>query len=195
MPIYGRNLPEVSRAFQGHFNSVLANTITTKPLIPIFVDDELQISFRDRGQASDAPMRTKYGAMDLFLGQKCDAVENNDNKRLRLRTISYTYTLQPQTMNEPLFRWEYVRYPASDSVYCRHHLQGLITLEITDDRDHKHAINLNHWHLPTGWVAIEEVIRFCIVDLGVKPLSETWDQVLRESHETFRSSSTHMGEA
>ena len=24
--------------------------------------------------------------------------------------------------------------------------------------------------MPTGWVSIEEIIRFCIVDLGVPPL-------------------------
>lgn len=194
MPIYGRNLPEVGRVFQDHFNSILAKTISGKPLIPVTYGETLQIGFRDGGDTSSAPLKTRYGPMDLYLGQICDAVEEA-NKQLRLRTINYGYGLQPHGMDEPLFRWEYIRYPASDSVYCRHHLQGLITLEITDDRDHKHAINLNHWHLPTGWVAIEEVIRFCIVDLGVKPLSETWDQVLRESHETFRSSSTHMGEA
>lgn len=187
MPTYGRNLREVGRAFQDHFNSILANTITAKPLIPVLVASELHISFRDRGRFSSALLGTKYGPMNLYLGQKCDAVEDKDNKRLRLRTISYTYILQPQTMNEPLFRWEYVRFPGRDAVYCRHHLQGSIPLEITDERDQLHTINLNHWHLPTEWVAIEEVIRFCIVDLGVKPLSETWDQVLRESYETFKS--------
>jgi hypothetical protein len=35
--------------------------------------------------------------------------------------------------------------------------------------------SFNDWHLPTGWVPIEEIIRFCIVDLGVPPLDTSVD--------------------
>jgi len=40
---------------------------------------------------------------------------------------------------------------------------------------------LNDLHLPTGWVRLEEVLRFCIVDLGVRPLSPRWHEALVES--------------
>ena len=40
---------------------------------------------------------------------------------------------------------------------------------------------LNELHLPTGWVPIEEVLRFCIDDLGVRPLSPGWHETLAAS--------------
>jgi hypothetical protein len=35
-------------------------------------------------------------------------------------------------------------------------------------------------------VAIEDVIRFLIADLGVPPLTETWEEDLKKSEEQFR---------
>jgi hypothetical protein len=92
-------------------------------------------------------------------------------------------------MPEPLFRWEYVRFPEPDEKgnipqWCRHHIQGDIKLTFTDDRGAEHQLPLNDWHTPTGWIPLEEVIRFCIVDLGVRAKSG-WEQVLEESYQKF----------
>jgi hypothetical protein len=39
---------------------------------------------------------------------------------------------------------------------------------------------------PTGWVTIEEVIRFLIVDLGMSPpCGDDWPNVVRESERKF----------
>jgi len=35
-------------------------------------------------------------------------------------------------------------------------------------------------------VTIEDILRFCIVDLGVEPLSANWHEILQESYELFR---------
>jgi hypothetical protein len=59
-----------------------------------------------------------------------------------------------------------------------------VILDLSDDKGAAHRLPLNAWHLPTGWIAIEEVIRFCIVDLGVRPKAG-WQAVLAESHEKF----------
>lgn len=45
---------------------------------------------------------------------------------------------------------------------------------------------LNTWHLPTGFVTIEDILRFCIVDLGVPALNTTWHQRLEESYSAFK---------
>jgi endoglycosylceramidase len=45
-------------------------------------------------------------------------------------------------------------------------------------------------HLPTGFVALEDVLRFCIVDLGVNPLSDGWHDVLEESYRLFKTEFT-----
>lgn len=71
----------------------------------------------------------------------------------------------PAGADDPLFRWEFVRFPSSGSFWCRNHLQGPINIGVGG-----RTVNLNDWHLPTGLVPIEEIIRFCIVDLGVPPL-------------------------
>jgi hypothetical protein len=49
---------------------------------------------------------------------------------------------------------------------------------------------MNNLHLPTGFVALEEVLRFCIVDLGVNPLSDEWNGVLEESYRLFKTEFT-----
>ena len=45
-------------------------------------------------------------------------------------------------------------------------------------------------HLPTGRIALEQFLRFLIVELDVKPLRDDWEKVLRQTqtkHEQFRS--------
>ncbi|HEX5166289.1 MAG TPA: hypothetical protein VFV93_12885 [Thermomicrobiales bacterium] len=84
-----------------------------------------------------------------------------------------------------------MRFPSDGSFWCRNHLQGPIPIAIGGKR-----VSLNDWHLPTGWVPIEEVIRFCIVDLGVEPLDRSldandnsgWHTRLTESYQQSTSS-------
>ena len=47
-------------------------------------------------------------------------------------------------------------------------------------------MDLQRFHLPTGYVPIEDIIRFCIVDLRAPPLSENWHELLEESYQKFR---------
>jgi hypothetical protein len=71
-----------------------------------------------------------------------------------------------------------VRFPANpDATWCRQHVQGPIPLGIHNCEGDE--ANLNRWHLPTSAVAIEDVLRFCITDLGVQALSDDWDGQLR----------------
>jgi hypothetical protein len=47
-------------------------------------------------------------------------------------------------------------------------------------------MDLDKLHLPTGWVTIEEVIRFLIAEMGVPPKIDDWDDKLVESDRFFR---------
>jgi len=40
-------------------------------------------------------------------------------------------------------------------------------------------------HTPTGWVLIEDVLRFLLTDMEVEPASPEWEDVIAESRETF----------
>lgn len=63
----------------------------------------------------------------------------------------------------------------------RHHVQLPAYLPAAGGR-----IDLDKVHLPTGWVTIEEVIRFLIVELGLKPPGGGgWPDVLATSERAF----------
>ena len=47
-------------------------------------------------------------------------------------------------------------------------------------------LDLDKAHLPTGWVTIEEVIRFLIFDLGMQPpCGDSWPDLLEKSERKF----------
>jgi hypothetical protein len=46
-------------------------------------------------------------------------------------------------------------------------------------------IDLNRAHAPSGWVTIEEILRFLIHDLGVTPVDDGWPVALEESEQEF----------
>lgn len=41
---------------------------------------------------------------------------------------------------------------------------------------------LQNCHIPTEMMSLERVLRFAIEELGVEPLRDDWDDVLREGH-------------
>jgi len=192
VPITGRTLWKAGAKFRDHLNGVLASTVTATPLVMVEVPRPrrrrgappgIQLAFRQNGGPVEASLSTRFGRALLYLGQTCESTIS-DEKLHRLRTVSYRYTLRPEDTQEPLFRWEYEKTPSTGGLYCRHHLQGDITVPFGRSR-----VPLDDFHLPTGFVTIEEVIRFCIVDLGVASLSgpDQWDAILRDSYEKFRT--------
>jgi hypothetical protein len=54
-------------------------------------------------------------------------------------------------------------------------------------------VALNAFHLPTGWVTFEEVVRFCLMDLGAEPLTTRWHSVLLDSYRRFREEFAPIG--
>lgn len=186
MPITGKTHIEVARIFARHVNSVVARTVTQARVVAFVgggrsrTAPEIQIAFRQGAAATRAMIQTRFGRMGLYVGQVCEAVPV-EKGLLRLRTLQYKYTISCEQSHDPIFRWEYVRQPEPGEQWCRHHLQGPVPLLFNDV-----GVSMNELHLPTGYVPFEEVLRFCIVDLKVKPLTDSWDEVLTESYEDFR---------
>lgn len=129
---------------------------------------------------AEVPLQTRFGVAHLSIAQTCLTEREPDGEH-RLRTIRYRYALRPEGDSEPQLRWEYVREFSEDNP-CRHHLQGPVSVPFG-----RRELNLNDLHLPTGYTTIEDVIRFCIVDLGVSPLSSGWHEVLEESYRLFKT--------
>ena len=85
-----------------------------------------------------------------------------------------------------MIRFEYISHDLAEKEkrkknWCRHHVQ----FHSAYDKVRSDFLP-NKYHIPTGWVTIEEVIRFLVTDLGVRPLTKKWDEELRKSEEQFR---------
>jgi hypothetical protein len=194
VPLTGRSLWDAANQFREHINTLLARTITATPVLVVGTRTSpiVEIAFRrpDRAVAL-AKLGTNVGQMWLSFGQTCDAVE--EARAYRLRTVKYKYTLTPGTGHdelpaegtEPILRWEYVREPPEGKRWCRHHLQGPVSVALN-----RETRTLNDLHVPTGYVPFEDIIRFCIVDLGVASESDDWDRLLRESYALFKTQFT-----
>lgn len=186
MPIEAGTLDEAARIFCDQLNHVLTRTVTQTRLVWVHVGGQPigEITFRQAGAPTSAPLRTRFGLLWLSLGQLCGSIVQPGGLH-RLSTAKYKYTITPEGAERALFRWEYVRrYPSPDDRWCRHHLQGNMPLP-PPLRDG--ALTLDDLHVPTGFTTVEEVLRFCLTDLGVEPLSAEWDRVLTESYERFKT--------
>ncbi len=138
----------------------------------------MNIAFVQGGRPTTARLQTRFGPVRLFVGQVCGSVLSTEGRH-RLRILKYAYRLTAEGADEPTLRWEYDSDPADPRArWCRRHLQGPAPLRFGRGGE----TFMNDLHVPTGWLPIEEVIRFCIVDLGVRPLSPGWHRVLEESY-------------
>ena len=178
----GREPQEAFERFRDHLGRLLNRTVTDARLSLIHVrnDDKAQITFRNGSTPIAAPV-----ANDLFLyvGQNLRVARQQD-KTWKLRTTGYRYRIQgsPGLEDEDCLRWEYVSRETRDAQHCRHHLHLQGEYELGPRR----TIPLADVHIPTGWVMLEEIIRFLITDLGVRPKEEDWENPLRESEELFK---------
>lgn len=77
--------------------------------------------------------------------------------------------------------WQYSRKRDGDKTYCRHHLH----VHESKSKLPKASLDLNKAHLPTGWITIEEFLRFLIHELGAKTKCADWSNVLEKSEHTF----------
>ena len=182
MPITARTPSACFDVFTSHLRELVAATVTARyPLSATTSTTGLRqtISFREAVPVA-VPIETAYGRLYFYLGQALEAVP--DNGGYRLTTRQYWYRLQhgPDLSSKAAIRWEY------DTATCRtrharHHAQAATDLTLGDG-----CLDLDKVHLPTGWVTIEEVIRFLIHDLGMTPpCGEAWCDRIAESEARF----------
>ncbi len=174
MAITGRTPNECFKEFAEHMRKLATATVSKNALLAL-VENEGEragLRFREHGSAILAELNTKYGKLYFSLAQELEAVQET-KKQYRLSTRRYWYRLQstPALDAQALIRWEYEI--SSDRGPAPHHVQA----------DAKAGpLDLNHLHVPSGRVMIEDVIRFLIVDLEHKPpCGEDWPDVLEKS--------------
>jgi hypothetical protein len=190
VPIVGETPEDAIGRFVDHVNDVLSRTITVRPLKALLVPRKglAYISFpRRNGSPTAARLDTRFGPMRFLFGQVLgtDPVDG----RFQLYTRSYGYKLTMADDRQPFVRWEYVKPYGVGALKCRHHLQGPIALTMGQT-----TAALDGFHLPTGWVTFEEVVRFCIVDLEAPSRTKSWNEVLLESYRRFKEEFAPLGQ-
>jgi hypothetical protein len=101
----------------------------------------------------------------------------------KVETTAYYHALETQDAKEIVsFQW----HPAQASTFTFPHLHleagigaNLGILEKT--------------HIPTGRIALEDVLRFAILELGVEPQREGWAEILGETQGRFEEWRTWHG--
>jgi len=184
MPLPARTPRDAFHTLQDHLNGVL-NKVLTQYRLRFVVsggkqDQASLVFFSPQGIPVAVPLRPS--SWFLYLGQELKAVP--EGKAYTLRTLKYEYRVQrtPSLQDEAEVRFEFVSHHLDSSArWCRHHVQFH-----RDYQDVRDGFSPNKLHIPTGWVTIENVIRFLITDLDVPPLIETWEEELRKSEEQFR---------
>jgi hypothetical protein len=177
--LLGSSPDEIFRRFKDHLSTLLNKTVAQAPLSLFVVKPRVFLGFRQ----NERPVCVKVGrGYHLFIGQTLEAVQ--EGKQFRLRTLAYAYRIAegPSFDDRCLFRWEYNAREYKESLAPRHHVHLPVTLSCFGTRN----LNAAKLHIPTGWITVEEIIRFLIHELGVKSQSKKWDALLCDSEQKFK---------
>lgn len=174
---------DVFRQFRDHVSGLLNKTITDAPLSLTSPKDKPYANFSFRDENTVAMAAPLFGA-NLYLAVS-QALEANQlaDRTWRLKTLRYNYHLLegPKHDSKWIIRWEYISHSQRKDLHPRHHVHIATTVKTPVGE-----MDFDQLHLSTGWVTIEEVIRFMIVEMGVKPKSDNWDEELLESEDLFK---------
>jgi hypothetical protein len=175
---------EIFRKFRDYISHLLNTTITDAPLHLVHRKDAPYAHFAFRDE-QDIAMAAPLFLDGLFLAVSQDLeVEQLADKTWRLHTVEYSYHLLEDSSFDSrwIVRWEYKSHRRLRNKHPRNHVHIDTVVETPAG-----PMNLDKLHLPTGWVTIEEVIRFLIAELGVPPKTGNWDDELVESERFFKT--------
>lgn len=189
--IRGKTPGECFDQFAEHLNVLLQSTLSRKAHVRISVLDDGGIEKGTLGWSDEKflPVTTQYGRLYLWLAQSLECTHEPKeaaNRRYRLSTREYWYRLQRTEALDgaSLIRWEYTS-PQHDKYkgkrWCWRHVQLDGSTDLPGGK-----MNFDRLHTPSGYVVIEDVLRYLFNDLKVKPQSRDWHDLLIESEKKFK---------
>ena len=108
--------------------------------------------------------------LTLSVGEQYGVVDEGDN-RWRVRISAYFYAIGQQRGAELItYHW----HPQGRGMSTGPHLHVNADVQVGTRW-------LGKVHLPTGPIALQDVIAMVIEDLGVMPLRDEWGQLLRDT--------------
>jgi len=186
VPILGGKPWECFEPFREHIAKIVGATLSRRVQVRLEGPrggDTVYMRFETGETRSTLRLNTILGPIDFYLRQELLA-EPHTLRGYRLRTRRYWYHLLQADEIKPFLRWEYVsreHEQGRGTLHCRNHLHFSQQIQFGES-----AIDLHHAHVPTGWVTIEEVIRFLIHELeAVPPCGDRWDKVLTTGDDRF----------
>jgi hypothetical protein len=165
--IEARTAKECFDAYRDDVAHLVSNTISHRyPIRAVALDGELnrrRLSFWHHTQAVAIPLATRFGRLYFYFNETLGVREYRSS--LRPIILAYAYRLQigPEVTSRALVRWEYA---AGVNRLRRHHLHADGRL---DDPTLRLPLDLDKLHLATGPVAIDDIVRFLVADLGHRP--------------------------
>jgi hypothetical protein len=148
-------------AADAHFVS----NVHAKPEVP------LQFAFTHN------PARLNRSPYGLFLIQKIKVIPDDKQEGCwRVKTLAYEYNIERWDDHQEIvcFHWE-----GAESANPNPHIH--IGFAATDE---SLPIGPKH-HIPSGRVAIEDVVRFAIEEVGVQPVKGTWHSIVESAKGLF----------
>lgn len=184
MPLVARTPRGVFHIVQDHLNRTLNKVLTHHRLeftVRHTKQEKTLLHFQDSHKEAVA-ISLPSSAWRLYLSFGLHAIP--EGRDYVLHILQYAHRIQQTALiqDEAEVRFEYVSREIDPSArWCRHHVQFH-----RDSHSSLPDFSLSKLHIPTGWVTIENVIRFLVSDLGIHPLTETWEEELKKSEEQFR---------
>jgi len=122
----------------------------------------------------------------LFVGQQYRIVESEEPRGpWKVQTVAYSYVVNYGADELLAFHWN----PTGPGAVTRPHLHVGPASGATYE-------GLIHAHIPTGRIALEDVLRLAIDEFGAVPLRPDWREVLdatQAGHEEWRTWSASSG--
>lgn len=185
--IRGKTAKDCFDQFSAHLNSLVQSTISKNAHLRIeALEDKGILGWSD---GKFLPINTQFGKLYFWLAQSLECTyepKESANKRYRLSTREYWYRLQRTDALDgaSLIRWEYmspghVKY--KDKRWCWRHVQLDGSTNLPGGK-----MNWDRLHTPSGYVVVEDVIRFVIHDLKVRPRTKEWHDLLMDSNNKFK---------
>jgi hypothetical protein len=127
--------------------------------------------------------RDKRFALDLI--QQYQVISGEGQRGpWKVSTVAYYYTILLAESGQEVLGYHWHPTGHSDVTYPHLHLYaGAGTLQH----------NLRKAHLPTGRIAIEDVLRLAITHFHVNPFSDNWAEILTATQEAFQEWRTWGG--
>ena len=187
--IRGGTPKECFDQFADHLNRLVQATLSRKAHLRVASLENAPRGSLGWSNDKFLPINTTYGKLYFWLAQSLEcsySPKDPANRRYRLSTREYWYRLQTTDAldGSSLIRWEYMspqheRYQGKR--WCWRHLQLDAAKDLSGGR-----MNFDRLHTPSGYVVIEDVIRFLIHDLRVRAPSKNWHDMLMASDKKFK---------